>query len=50
MDPDFYLRAADPETLKRQERLIPSLLEVGLSEQQARAQITRLCAGDIWCG
>ncbi|WP_156144154.1 hypothetical protein [Sinomonas humi] len=50
MDPDFYVRAADLATLKRQEWLIPSLIEVGLSEQQARAQITRLSAGDVWCG
>ncbi|WP_334170633.1 hypothetical protein [Sinomonas sp.] len=50
MDSDFYLRVADLETLKRQEGLIPSLIEVGLSEQQARAQIARLSAGDVWCG
>jgi hypothetical protein len=50
VDSDFYLRVADLETLKRQEGLIPSLIEVGLSEQQARAQIARLSAGDVWCG
>ncbi|WP_168928757.1 hypothetical protein [Sinomonas albida] len=50
MDSERRHRPADYETVTGQERLLASLMKAGLSEQQARAQIARLSAGDVWGG
>ena len=50
MDSERRRRQADAETLRLQERMLRSLMSAGLSEQQARAQLARLAAGDVWGG
>ncbi|NUP75486.1 MAG: hypothetical protein HOQ07_12675 [Sinomonas sp.] len=50
MESERRRRPAEPKSPTPQERLLRSLMKAGLSEQQARAQIARLSAGDVWGG
>ena len=43
-------RTAEPEPFDHQGYLITALREAGLSEEQARQQLSRLAAGDVWSG
>ncbi|GAB4100356.1 hypothetical protein [Sinomonas halotolerans] len=41
---------AHAHALRRHERLVAELMRAGLGEEQARAQISRLEAGEVWGG
>ncbi|MCH6472493.1 hypothetical protein [Sinomonas terrae] len=48
--PSARPRPAGPQAFGHQEYLVTALMEAGLSEEQARQQLSRLAAGDVWSG